>query len=159
MITYDHSPETLTDRCSAEVSFPPVYNGQANDPSAIVLRRGTNGYSDWTPIFQVGLNDDHFVRWYCHSTSGNFLDPGTWRLRDNGVGCQFSGSGGTISDPSKAGGSNLTCTSTVNLVSNDSVGWTAERSRCNDHTNKFRARLGPNRLLEILCVESVIGTP
>jgi hypothetical protein len=100
--TYDHSPETMTDRCSAEVSFPPVYNGQATDADSVVLKRGPDGYSDWTPVFPRGLDNDGRVRWYCHSTTGNFLDPGTWRLRDNGVACQFNGSGTLASVPKVA---------------------------------------------------------
>ena len=75
--TYDSSPETMTDRCSGDVSFPPAYGGQPTNVGAGVLTRGPDGYSDWTPIFVAGLDDAHHVRWFCHSTSGNFLDPGT----------------------------------------------------------------------------------
>lgn len=164
--TYDNSPETLTDRCSGEVSFPTSYGAQATDTGAVILKRGNNGYSDWTPIFTVGLNDSGQVRWYCHSTTGNFIDPGTWVLRSNGAACTFSSNGGspktTSSDAgggssggSGGGGSGIACTTTVNLVSIDSAGWTAEQSRCNGHANSFRARLGPDRLLETLCVAGI----
>jgi hypothetical protein len=158
--TYDHSPETMTDRCSGEVSFPPVYGGSPTELGGVVLKRGTNGYSDWTGIFTAGLDGSGHVRWYCHSTAGNFIDPGTWVLRDSGLGCTFSGNGTTTTgnDPNKAG-ANVSCTTTVNLQSTDTAGWTAEQSRCNDHTNNFRARLGPNRLLETLCVESISSSP
>lgn len=159
--TYDHSPETLTDRCSGDVAFPPVFGGPPIGPNTVGLVRGADGYTDWTPIFQVGLDDGGRVRWYCHSTTGNFLDPGTWRLRDpGGVACQFNGSGTIASDKSKnAGSGTSSCSTTVNVVSSDSAGWTAEQSRCNDHTNMFRARLGPDRLLETLCVETVSSGP
>ncbi|HWO29736.1 MAG TPA: hypothetical protein VNO32_13155 [Candidatus Acidoferrum sp.] len=161
--TYDNSPESLTDRCSGEVSFPTSYGAQATDLGAVIMKRGTNGYSDWTPIFTVGLDDSSHVRWYCHSTTGNFIDPGTWVLRSTGAACTFSGNGGILKPSSDAGGSSggggsggggsgVACTTTVNLVSTDSAGWTAEQSRCNGHTNRFRARLGPDRLLESLCV-------
>ncbi len=162
--TYDHSPETMTDRCSAEVAFPPVYGGQPTNIGTLILNRGVDGYSDWTPIFTAGLDDGGQVRWFCHSTTGNFVDPGTWRLRDTGVACMFGGSpggggggggGGSSSETSVSLSSSVTCSTTVNFNSDDASGWTAERSRCNDHTNMFRARLGPDRLLEILCVESI----
>jgi hypothetical protein len=154
--TFDHSPETMTDRCSAEVSFPPAYGGQPTDVGALVLQRGIDGYSDWTPVFAVGLDNGGRVRWFCHSTSGNFVDPGTWRLRATNVACQFGGSqasGGEASATSLS--SSVACSMTVNVYSADASGWTAEQSRCNDHSNMLRARLGPDRLLETLCVESV----
>ncbi len=166
--TYDNSPETMTDRCSGDVSFPPAYGGQPTNVGAGVLTRGPDGYSDWTPIFVVGLDDAHHVRWFCHSTSGNFLDPGTWRLRDTGAACQFGDSGGGGGGGGGGGSGNgttislsssVSCTTTVNLNSNDAGGWTAEQSRCNDHTNMFRARLGPDRLLQTLCVESLNTGP
>ena len=55
--------------------------------------------------------------------------------------------------------SSVTCSTTVNLNSDDAGRWTAERCRCNDHTNMFRARLGPDRSLETLCVETVSSGP
>ncbi|MBV8549854.1 MAG: hypothetical protein JOY54_01040 [Acidobacteriaceae bacterium] len=153
--TFDTVSETMTDRCSSDVSFPSVYGGGPLAAGSTVLQRGADGYSHWTPIFSAGLDGSGHVRWWCHSTTGNAFDPGTWRVRDDKLACTLSGggqdSGGGSGQPSSSANVKIDCTTTVNLVAVDANGWTAEQSRCNDHSSFFRARLGPDRLLEIMC--------
>src|SRR5438105_2674520 len=71
--------EVMTDRCSAEVAIVPSYGARPDTPGTIILKRAPNGSTDWTPPFNVQLGASGHIRWWCHSTTGNFLDPGTWR--------------------------------------------------------------------------------
>ncbi len=142
--------ETMTERCSAEVSFPRLYGDAPNAPGAIILVRRRDGWTDWSGVFKRGLDGSHHLRWYCHSTTGNWADPGTWQLHDSSFACSATGtansSGGYDIKPS--------CdTPSVHIRTIDANGWTAERSRCNSRTDYFRARLGPRRLLEIQCIQ------
>jgi len=140
--------ERMIDRCSAEVAFPPSFDAGPAGPNTLFLIRSPQGFTDWSPVFHPGVNDGHQVRWWCHSTTGNFLDPGTWRVRDDGVACKVSGkptTGGIQVDTQ--------CDTTVNIKAVDTNGWTAEQSRCGSRTDFFRARLGPDRLLETVCIQ------
>jgi len=137
--------EVMTDRCSAEVAIVPVYGSRPDTAGTVILKRAANGSTDWTPPFTVQLGDSGRIRWWCHSTSGNFLDPGTWRIEELTVGtkCQIF-----------ADGSPQQCRpdGSIKLGSSAWNGWTPERSRCGDRSTKIRARLGPNRLLQIECL-------
>jgi hypothetical protein len=143
--------ETMTDRCSGDVLFPTNYDDGPN--SAILpqvgLVRGRTGWTNWSRIFEQRLEDDHFVRWWCHSTTGNWLDPGTWRFTNVDTACQVSG--GDLSDIPN--GDNEQCSGSFTIRTRDVNGWTAERSRCGSRTGFFQARLGPDRLLEIRCIQ------
>jgi len=137
--------ETMTDRCSAEVAIVPTFGDHPDTAGTIILKRAANGSTDWTPPFNVQLGNSGRIRWWCHSTSGNSFDPGTWRIDELTIGtkCQIF-----------ADGSPQQCGPDGNIKFGSSVwnGWTAERSRCSDRSTKIRARLGPNRLLQIECL-------
>ena len=49
--------EVMTDRCSAEVALVPSYDARPDTPATIVLKRGSNGSTPWTPPFTVGPED------------------------------------------------------------------------------------------------------
>ncbi len=138
--------ELMTDRCSAEVAIV-GYGSKPNSPGAVVLKRHSNGSTGWTPPFTVALSGDGHIRWWCRSTTGNAFDAGTWRIRElafgTGTRCE------THDD-----GSPENCVSDVkiSIASSEWQGWTPERSRCSNHSRKIRARLGPNRLLQIQCM-------
>lgn len=140
----------MTDRCSAEVAIVPSYGDKPDAFGTILLKRGPDGRTEWSPPFRVRLSDGGHIRWWCHSTTGNWLDPGTWRYRDGtvvGVGCDYAGyypGDGPIECKPK--------TSQFPLTTSDWVGWTAERSRCGNRSTRVRARLGPDRLLQIECL-------
>jgi len=140
-----HAGERMTDRCSAEVAIVPSYDDRPDTIGTVILKRGPNGATDWTPPFTVRLNSAGRIRWWCHSTTGNAFDPGTWRLKDVtvGVGCQIFPDGQPESCGPAPG---------IKLGSSAWNGWTPERSRCGNRTNLIRARLGPDRLLQIECV-------
>jgi hypothetical protein len=146
--------EKMIDRCSAEVAFPPFFDGGPGEPDTIFLKRTPQLVTDWSPVFHPGLSDGHQVRWWCHSTTGNFLDPGTWRVRSGGLACKLSAAAsvGTSKDSTLAK-IGAECDTTLNLIAVDMSGWTAEQSRCNSRTDFFRARLGPERLLETVCIQ------
>jgi hypothetical protein len=139
--------EVMTDRCSGDVAFPRTYDGFLD--GAFILTRGPGQQSNWSfPISQT-LDGDGHIRWWCHSTTGNWLDPGTYT---------FSG-GATYACGDSNGSQN--CTIIPDLPSGnpvDATGWTAERSRCSDHSNVFRAVLGPDRLLQIECLGETTGS-
>ena len=137
--------EVMTDRCSAEVALVPSYDARPDTPATIVLKRGSNGSTPWTPPFTVGLGGSGHIRWWCHSTTGNMFDPGTWRIKELIVGtnCDIY-----------ADGTPQSChpDGSIKLGSSAWNGWTPERSRCGDRSTKIRARLGSNRLLQIECL-------
>ncbi|HYZ24632.1 MAG TPA: hypothetical protein VE690_20980 [Rhodopila sp.] len=144
----------MTDRCSAEVAIPIQYDGHPDSAGTVILKRDAAGTTPWSPPIKVETDSDGHVRWWCHSTTGNWADAGTWRVSFNSdgvVGCLVA-IGSTIASDGGAGGSLTACLKLVKLGSSAFKGWTPERSRCNDHSNVIRARLGPDRLLQTECL-------
>jgi hypothetical protein len=137
--------EVMTDRCSAEVAIVPSFVDRPETEGTIILKRAQNGTSEWTPPFTVKLGSAGHIRWWCHSTTGNVFDPGTWRLKGLQIGtkCEIFADGRPESCRPDAG---------LQVGSSAWKGWTPERSRCDDRSNRIRARLGPNRLLQIECL-------
>jgi len=135
--------EVMTDRCSQEVSFTD-YGSQPGSNDAVVLKRG-NGKTNWTPPFTVKLSDSGHIRWWCHSTKGNAFDPGTWRIKEiyAGTKCEIY-----------ADGSPESChpDGNIKIGSSEWKGWTPERSRCKNRSNRIQARLDGDRKLQILCL-------
>jgi hypothetical protein len=132
--------EIMTDRCSSDVWIAQDYNAGPMQGQGLLLARNTSSYN-W--VGPMPVNGHSWIRWWCHSTTGNWLDPGTWRIDgiNVSVGCNSS-----LSSCNIAGGG-------VDLNFNASGGWTAERSRCGSgSTRAIHARLGPNRLLQMACV-------
>ncbi|HEX3744493.1 MAG TPA: hypothetical protein VHW09_11205 [Bryobacteraceae bacterium] len=146
--------ETLTDRCSAEVAFVPSFNAKPNAHLTQMLKRNSEGKAGWTAPFKVQTDSDGYIRWWCHSTTGNFLDPGTWEVHVNAAGIVACASSvvGTVASDGAAAPALATCEKAVTLGSSAFKGWTPERSRCSDHSNRIRVRLGPDRLLETECL-------
>jgi hypothetical protein len=146
--------ETMTDRCSEEVAFPPSYDAGPLAHHTIVLKRDPKtGYSPWT-TFTRNLGDDGHVRWWCHSTKGNTFDLGTWRIHVDAGGisaCLMSVAAAVETDGAAAAGL-ASCLKVIKIGSSAFMGWTPERSRCGDHSTHFRVRLGPDRLLETQCL-------
>jgi hypothetical protein len=145
--------EVMIDRCSGEVAFTPTYDANPTTHGTVVLKRGANGYSPWT-TFTRQTGDDGHVRWWCHSTTGNVFDPGTWRVSvdASGVAACLVSVGAAVASDGAASPAVTSCLKTIKLGSSAFHGWTPERSRCGDHSTKFRARLGPDRLLETECL-------
>jgi hypothetical protein len=115
--------------CSAEVVISQTYNNQFPVSAGLALVRGADGTTPWSASMPV--SGSNYIQWWCHSTTGNTFDPGTWRIIGGGVVCNDSGC--------------IPGTSAVN-------GWTPEQSRCDSAgTTSITARLGPNRLLEMRC--------
>ncbi len=154
--------EVMTDRCSADVAIVPDYNARPDAFGTIILTRGLNGWSNWTPPFKVSLRGGGklkrgYIRWWCNSTIGNWMDPGTWRPNiDYGktVLCAVNTVAYVYGGREEEGKKALeTCSGAVKGVGSSAWnGWTPERSRCNNRSTKIRARLGPNRLLQIECM-------
>jgi hypothetical protein len=132
--------EVMTDRCSAAVAIVPDYNARPDAPGTVILVRDKNGHTDWTPPFTVKLGPDGHIRWWCNSTTGNWADPGTWRIQSVEVGVKQDAKGDIRPNIS------------IKLTDSSWKGWTPERSRCDNRSTKIRARLGPNRLLQIECL-------
>lgn len=135
--------EVMTERCSHEVAI--VGWGKTPDSNGAVLLKRQGGKTSWTPPFTVKLSDDGHIRWWCHSTTGNALDAGTWRIRnvDTGSGCKLR---------SDAPAEDCSTIVSFSVTTSDWKGWTAERSRCSNRSNKIRARLEGNRKLRIQCL-------
>lgn len=141
--------EVMQDRCSGEVAIVPVRpnvsTGEARPgtPGTIVLKRESDGHTDWSNIFQVQLVDSGHIRWWCNTGSGRVLDPGVWQVNqvDDGSKCEFSGRIPNCRADSRVKGGAAVW-----------AHWVPERSRCNDRSTKFRARLGPGRSLQIECM-------
>jgi len=135
-----YANEVMTDRCSGDVAIPGAYD-QGTEGAMILSRtRAVGGWTPWTQFHQ-NIDGSGHVRWWCNSTTGNWLDPGAWKIESGSVGAKCSEDGN--------------CTPAVDLSAHPPdyhSGWTAERSRCADHSNVFRARLGPDRLLQIECL-------
>ncbi len=138
--------EIMQDRCSGDVSFPSTYDGPPTGPGAVLLTRGRGASGNWSFAIHQTIDSAGHIRWWCHSTTGNWADPGTWTFDDTGA--------------SYACGDNGDCTLSVNGSVNptDTSGWTAERSRCDNHSAVFRAQLGPDRSLKIECLSGDTGT-
>ena len=150
-----HAGEVMTDRCSNEVSIPPTYDAKPNDVHALLLGRGRDGSTPWTKPFKVQLGDDGHVRWWCHSTTGNMFDLGTLRVtgaNPSGILACVGALGTTIISSGSGAASLAACATVVNFGSSAWEGWTPERSRCSNHSTRIRARLGPDRLLQIECL-------
>jgi hypothetical protein len=130
--------EIMKDRCSQMVAIVPSYYATPDTPGTHLLVRKKNGWSPWTKPFKVKLDSDGYIYWWCHSTTGNWLDPGTWTVHGNPL--------IVISDRTGA----AFVTNAVYSLSDS--GWTPERSRCSNHSTRIRARLGPHRLLVIECL-------
>lgn len=137
--------EVMKDRCSGNVAIVPKYNDRPNTRGVIVLERGADGTTDWTPPFTVQLGRSGHIRWWCNSTRGNIFDPGTWRIEELSVGtkCKINPNGGP---------ENCKPDVDVKLGSSAWQDWTPERSRCSNRSNRIQARLGRNRLLRIKCL-------
>jgi hypothetical protein len=149
--------EILTDRCSNEVAYSPTYDAKVPlAKGAIVLKRGKDGWSPWSEPFEVKTGDDGFIRWWCHSTIGDEFDPGTWRVGVNagGIIACASAVGVTVLSDGTGAPSLAGCAKVVTLKSSAVNGWTPERSRCSAHSNRIRARLGPDRLLQTECLKN-----
>lgn len=174
--------EIMVDRCSGNVAIPTHYNGGALDQGTIILFRNgeTESSSAWTEPFHASLSSSNdvswfdgpgHIRWHCNSTTGNIFDPGTWRSEGSVEGVALcagtaagSMAGATAVTTATAGvavgtiagavvSTYTACKGEVAALKTSAVdGWTPERSRCNDRSTKFRARLGPDRLLEIECL-------
>src|SRR2546425_46852 len=74
--------ELMTDRCSDMVAIVPSYDAKPNASGTVLLVRRPDGWTEWTEPFEVKLGPDGHIRWWCHSTTGNFFDPGTWRIKE-----------------------------------------------------------------------------
>lgn len=137
--------EIMVDKCSKEVAIVSSYDARPDSNSVVVLKRGSNGKTPWTPPFKVKLGDSGHIRWWCKSTSGNMFDAGTWRIEEIYLGtkCEIY-----------ADGSPQSCGPDANLKLGSSAwnGWTPERSRCGDRSRNIRARLDGGRKLLIECL-------
>jgi hypothetical protein len=138
--------ETMIDRCSNDVMISRTYDATfSTTMEGLGLRRpNADTYSEWSALMPVSGNSH--IRWWCHSTTGNLFDPGTWRIGADQAAKQCTG---PWYDPST-----WTCEIRRQLGSSAVDGWTPERSRCGSSgTKAIQARLGPDRLLEIRCLE------
>ena len=121
-----------------------AYGDKPGSNDAILLKR-SNGKTHWTAPFRVRTSEDGFIRWWCHSTTGNQFDAGTWRIEEIYIGskCKLY-----------ADGSTTDCGPDVDLKLGSSAwnGWTPERSRCKNRSRNLRARLDGNRKLLIECL-------
>lgn len=150
--------EVMTDRCSSEVAIVPSYNAQPTTSGTVLLTRDAGGQTPWSKPFRVQTGSSGHIRWWCHSTTGNIFDPGTWRPDiDFGKAgaCVVDGIGIIFGENESQKGTDVlkNCLGAVKkLGSSAKNGWTPERSRCGDRSSLIRARLGPNRLLQIECL-------
>ena len=141
----------MQDRCKQDVAFVPVLpsvptaEARPGTAGTVVLKRRSDGRSDWSNIFQVQPLGGGYVRWWCYTGSGTGFEPGVFRVNedDDGSRCSFS-------DVIR------TCSPDPKVRRNAAAwgrNWTAERSRCDARPNtRYRARLGPGRSLEIECM-------
>jgi len=144
--------ETMTDRCSGDVVMTADYNSPFPPDKGFIFQTRTNnvdasGYTPWSNWLPV--NGHVWVRWFCHSTTGNFFDPGTWSVDKVGVitkcSCDIGSPGCAQSCKVKP---------QLGIDFSGSGGWTAERSRCSkSSTHHVSMRLGPNRLLQTRCIK------
>jgi hypothetical protein len=147
--------EVMTDRCSQEVAFPPAYAGQPNEKGTVILKRNAEGSTAWSKPFTVKIASDGHIRWWCHSTTGNAFDPGTWRVtgvNPDGIATCVASVAATVGSDGTAAASLASCEKVFQLGSSAWEGWTPEQSRCGNHSTRIRARLGPDRLLQTECL-------
>ena len=138
--------EIIREKCKNEAALAPADHEGPNTPETIILkRRGPNSITDWSPAFTVGIGSPHRVRWWCRSTSDNTFPPGVWRIEELMIGTRC----GTRTD-----GSLTHCRPDSNLKIDSSAwnNWMPKHSRCGKQSRRFRARLGPDHLLEIKCL-------
>ena len=137
----------MNDACSAEVIVARKYDAPFGPTmQGIVLKRGANQQTTWSEMMPVHGHD--YFRWWCHSTDGNWIDPGTWRLDGGSIGASCTG------DWDEGGMQNCSPAGSVDLSSSAQQGWTPERSRCSSpNTRAIRAILGQNRKLQFECLE------
>jgi hypothetical protein len=131
--------EIMIDRCRSEVSIVHGYDDRPGSNGAVLLKRGHHGKTAWTPPFRVRTSKSGFIRWWCHSTTGNMFDAGTWRIEEIRIGstCELH-----------ADGSVGACGPDGDLELGSSAwqGWTPERSRCRNRSRHIRARLDGHKL-------------
>lgn len=135
--------ETMKERCSSDVLIAKDYNAPYSESlEGIRLERPATGYSEWSALMPV--KGHVHIRWWCHSTKGNTFDVGTWRPNSKMV----KECPGNPSDPSV-----VKCL-LQHMPTSAVQGWTPERSRCSSsRTRAIQARLGPDRRLQIRCLE------
>ena len=141
--------EVMQDRCKQDVAFVPVLpnvptaEARPGTPGTVILRRRSDGSTDWSNIFQTQLLGGGYVRWWCYTGSGTGIEPGVWKVNatEDGNRCLFSDVIDSCSGDSK-----------VKRTASTWEHWTAERSRCGDRSTHFRARLGTGRSLQIECM-------
>lgn len=133
--------DRLTDRCSGDVIIVANYDDPLDASDALYLSRDQDSDGDGYTNWQYIPTNSRRVRWYCHSESwGRYLDPGTWRITGVGIEIQCD-----------EGGENCHPNPTVEVGFSDIDGWFPERSRCSRGAVQW-ARLGPDRLLQMLCM-------
>ncbi len=148
--------ETMQDKCSSDVAFVPRYDDNPGTPGTIVLERGVT--TDWTPAFRVETKDKGHIRWWCHSTTGNVFDPGTWRPKFDvakTVACAAGGIALVFDPNSQAGKQGVEqCKGAIKKIDSSAwEGWTPERSRCKNRSANIKAKLDSNRELQIECLD------
>ena len=139
--------EIIREQCNNEVALAPVRHEGPNTPETIILkRRGPNSSTDWTPAFTMGIGSSDRILWWCRSTSDNLLAPGVWRIEELMIGIRCG---------AKTDGSLTHCRpdSSLKIGSSAWNDWTPKHSRCGNQSRRFRARLGPDHLLEIMCLQ------
>ncbi len=147
--------EIMQDRCSSDVAFVPRYDDNPGAPGTVVLTRGAT--TDWTVPFKVETRNKGHIRWWCHSTTGNILDPGTWRPQLDpvkSVACLAGGVAVYLDSESEAGKEGIKqCKGAIKKFDSSAWnGWTPERSRCRNRSTKISARLDSNRVLQTECL-------
>lgn len=147
--------EVMEDRCSSDVAFVPKYDDNPGTPGTVVLKRGST--TDWTVPFKVETKNGGRIRWWCHSTAGNWFDVGTLRPKLDTVKTVACIGGGVVYlfDPESEIGKKGTeqCKGAITKIESSAwQGWTPERSRCSNRSTKIRARLDSNRVLQTECL-------
>lgn len=120
-----------------------AYNNVFPPAGGVTLKR-VGGSSEWSE--RMPVNGNTHIRWWCRSTTGNWLDPGTWRIEELilGANCVGDWDQGYIESCEPTG--------SISISSSERGAWTAERSRCaSSATQSISARLGRNRRLTIKC--------
>jgi hypothetical protein len=135
----------MTERCDDEVIVARNYYAPFSlGTQGLALKRGPDGYSGWSMLMPV--NGNSYIRWWCGPSDGNSFNPGTWRISNYLAGASCAG------DWAQAGVD--ACSPLIPVRYSNPDDWTAERSSCGSiSTRAIQARLGPDRLLEIRCLE------
>ncbi|HYZ34979.1 MAG TPA: hypothetical protein VE684_22185 [Crenalkalicoccus sp.] len=144
--------EIMTDRCSASVAFVPAYGEQPDHPGTKVVNRPTNGSTAWSEPFTVRTDGDGHIRWWCHSTTGNWADLATYGFDASGIPICLGAVVGTVVSEGSSAASLAGCAKLFTVGASAWHGWTPEQSRCSDHSTRIRVRLGPDRLLQTECL-------